>query len=394
MVGAVRIIGAGQAGLQVAMTLRERGHTGQLMLVGDEPHLPYHRPPMSKSGVAEAVGIDELAIRSRDFIEHRDIHLRVNASVQRIDRDNRILHFADGTTEGYDQLVLATGSVPRRLQIPGADLPNLALLKDYADLERLRTLLVGVRRAVLIGGGFVGLELASTLTKAGIAATVLEAAPRLLERVASPDLSAFVERAHRAQGVDIRTGAIATAILGESRASGVLLQSGAEIAADIVLVGIGAEANDRLAAASGLRTDRGILVDDFGRTSDPTIYAAGDCVRFDHPIYGKAMRLESVSNAIDQARWVATNIVGQPVNIATVPWFWSDQFDLKIQLAGIPSPLDQIEAIPSEHGFIRHYTRDGLLRAVEAVNEPRAFMLARRRIERDLSTLYPQTGVQ
>lgn len=392
MSDAVRIIGGGQAGLQVALSLRERGYDGSLTLIGSEPHLPYHRPPMSKRGLAEAIEPDDLAIRNRAFIEQRNIELLLGSVVQTIDRPNKTLRFADGTTLGYDTLVLATGSVPRRLPLAGADMTNVALLKDYADLERLRALLTGVRRAVLIGGGFVGLELASSLTRAGMAVTVLEAAPRILQRVASADLSAFVEAAHRANGVDIRTGAIASAIIGDDYAVAVRMASGEEIAADLVLVGIGANANDRLAAEAKLRCDQGILVDAEGRSSDPSIYAAGDCVRFDHPLYGEGMRLESVNNAIDQARWVAANIVGQQTRMVTVPWFWSDQFNLKIQLAGIPSPLDRAEAISSEEGFLRYYTRSGVLRAVEAVNAPREFMLARRRIETEMTDFHTHKG--
>jgi 3-phenylpropionate/trans-cinnamate dioxygenase ferredoxin reductase subunit len=390
--GAIRIVGAGQGGLQVALSLRERGHAGPLTLIGGEPHLPYHRPPMSKKGLAEAVGPEDLAIRNRAFIEQRGIELRLGETVESIDRTAQVLVFANGSRLDYDRLVLATGSLPRRLPLAGAELPNVAVLKDYADLERLRALLTGVRRAVLIGGGFVGLELAGSLTRAGIAVTVLEAAPRLLARVASPDLSVHVEAAHRAEGVDVRTGVKVVALEGADRVGAVTLASGESIGTDLVLVGVGADADDRLAAASGLATDRGILVDAFGRTSDPAISAAGDCVRFDHPYYGAALRLESVNNALDQARWVAANITGQSTPIAGIPWFWSDQFDLKIQLAGIPSPLDRIEVVADADGFVRHYTRDGMLRAVEAVNSPRAFMLARRRIEADMAALHALKG--
>ena len=389
MTETVRIIGAGQAGLQVALSLRERGYRGELTLIGGEPYLPYHRPPLSKRGLTEAIGPEDLAIRNRAFIERQGIDLRLGIPVDAIDRQLRMIRFADGAALPYETLVLATGSVPRRLALSGVERPDVAMLKDFADLERLRTLLQGAGRAVLIGGGFVGLELASSLTRRGVAVTVLEAAPRLLARVASADLSAHIAAAHRAHGVDVRTGVTVSALSRAGGRTAVALNSGEAIAADLVLVGIGADADERLAAAAGLRTDRGILVDAQGRTSDPAIFAAGDCVRFDHPLYGAAMRIESVNNALDQARWVAAGIAGESPPIATIPWFWSDQFDLKIQLAGIPSPLDRLEAIPGEEGFVRHYTRDGVLRAVEAVNAPRAFMLARRRMEAELTA--PQT---
>lgn len=392
MTETIRIVGAGQAGLQVALSLRQRGFAGVITLVGDEPHLPYHRPPLSKRGLAETIGPDDLAIRNLAFIAQRGIELRLGTPVEAIDRGTRHLHFTDGTELAYDRLVLATGSRPRRLEMDGAELPNVAGLKDYADLERLRALLVGVRRAVLVGGGFVGLELASSLSQRGIAVTVLEAAPRLLSRVASPDLSAHIEAAHRAHGVDIRTGTALAALLGHERVTGIVLASGEYLPADLVLVGIGADADDRLAEAAGLRTDRGILVDAEARTSDPAISAAGDCARFHHPLYGDNIRLESVNNALDQANWVAANIVGSGARLTSIPWFWSDQFALKIQLAGLPSPRDRIETVPSDEGFLRHYTRDGVLRAVEAVNAPRAFMLARRRIEAEMTTAQALEG--
>lgn len=381
----VHIVGAGQAGLQVAISLRERGFAGEITLIGGEPHLPYHRPPLSKKGLSEPVTALDLVIRSETFLAQRGIGLRVGSEVARIDRAERLLLMDDGEALSYDHLVLATGSIPRRLTLAGSDRPNVLGLKDFADLERMRQALAGVHRAILIGGGFVGLELASSLTQRGIAVTVLEAAPRLLARVASADLSAYVAAAHRAHGVDIRTDAQVVGLVGDDRIEAVQLATGEHLATDLVIVGIGAEADERLASAAGLATARGILVDGFGRTSDPMIFAAGDCTRFDHPVYGKALRIESVNNALDQGRWVAANLTGTATPLTAIPWFWSDQFDLKIQLAGIASPLDRLETVSGEGGFVRHYTRDGALRAVEAVNAPRAFMQARRRIEADMA---------
>lgn len=383
----VAIVGAGQAGLQVALSLREHGHDGRVTLFGNEPHLPYHRPPMSKRGLAEPIGPDELAIRTREFIAQRNIALSLGVEIAGIDRQAQRLILTDGEGFDYDRLVLATGSVPRRLQLAGAHLPNVVSLKDYADLVRLRGLLKEAQRAVLIGGGFVGLELAGSLTRAGVAVTVLEAAPRLLARVASADLSAYLEAAHRARGVELRCGVSLASIAGEARATAVILNSGEALPADLVIVGIGADANDQLAKAAGLATDRGILVDAAGRTSDRAIYAAGDCTRFDHPLYGPALRLESVNNALEQARAVAAGVAGRPTPDASIPWFWSDQFELKLQLAGIASPLDRIETVHGEGDFVRRFVRDGKLRAIEAVNAPRAFMQARRRMATELASL-------
>lgn len=392
MVSSVVIVGAGQAGLQVGLSLREFGYEGEITLVGNEPHLPYHRPPLSKRGLAEVIGADDLAIRNRALIESKRLGLRLGVPVAAIDRKAMTLALADGTTPPYGALVLATGSVPRRLSLAGANLPNVAQLKDLADLDRLRGLLDGVRRAVLIGGGFIGLELAGSLTRRGIQVTVLEAAPRLLARVASEDLSAHVAAAHRARGVVIRTGAGVAALRGADRVDAVVLADGETIETDLVLVGIGADADDRLAAAAGLEVDRGILVSAAGRSSDAVIYAAGDCARYVHPLYGESVRLESVNNAVDQGRRVAAAIVGRPQSAPSVPWFWSDQFDLKIQLAGLPSPLDRIEAVPSEEGLVRHFVRDGVLRAIEAVNAPKAFVAGRRRIEAEMSALVGLKG--
>ena len=389
---AIVIVGAGQAGLQVAISLREKGHAGPITLVGGEAHLPYHRPPLSKRGLAQALTADDLAIRNRDFIGQRNIELRLGVAAESIDRAARVLHLADGARLPYDTLVLATGSRPRRLALPGSELPSVLQLHGFADLQRLRALLPQTRRAVSVGGGFVGLEVAASLTLAGVTVTVIEAAPRLLSRVASPALSAHVAAAHLARGVAIRTAAVVTALSGSDRVTLVGLGSGEQLPADLVLVGIGAEAEDRLAVDAGLRTDRGILVDPTGRSSDPSIYAAGDCTRFDHPHYGPGLRLESVNNALDQARSVASAIVGEPVRSGAIPWFWSDQFDLRIQLAGLPAAADRSETVSCDEGFLRHFVRDGQLRAVEAVNAPRAFMAARRRIEAEAASRTPLQG--
>lgn len=388
----VAIIGAGQAGLQVALGLRERGHRGPVTLIGNEPHLPYHRPPLSKRGVTELIGPDDLAIRTRGFIEKAGVTLRLDTRVASIDRRAHDLLLGSGERLGYDRLVLATGSVPRRLSLAGAGLPNVVSLKDFADLDRLRGLLVGTSRTVIVGGGFVGLELAGSLTATGISVTVIEAAPRLLARVASVDLSAHMEAAHLARGVAVRTGVSVASIDGDARATAVMLASGETIATDLVIVGIGADADDRLASAAGVRTDRGILVNANGRTSDPDIYAAGDCARFDHPVYGVALRLESVNNALDHARIVAASLTGVAAPAPAIPWFWSDQFDLKIQLAGIPSPLDRVEPVSGEGDFVRQFWRDGALRAIEAVNAPRAFMQARRQLAAQMTNLIEENA--
>ena len=383
----VVIVGAGQAGLQAALSLREFGHAGTITLVGGEPHLPYHRPPLSKRGLAEPIGAADLVIRNRALIEAKAIETRLGVTAVAIDRPARALRLSDGTALGYGALVLATGSVPRRLSLAGADAENVLGLKDIADLDRLRRLLGGVRRAVMIGGGFIGLELAASLTRRGVAVTVLEAAPRLLARVASEDLSAHVAATHRDNGVVIRTDATVAALSGEGRVGAVVLADATAIPTDLVVIGIGADADDRLAMEAGLEVERGIMVGADGRSSDAAIYAAGDCARYVHPLYGESVRLESVNNAVDQGRRVAAAIVGRPQPAPSVPWFWSDQFDLKIQLAGLPSALDLIEAVDGEEGLVRHFSRDGVLRAVEAVNAPKAFTLGRRRIEAEMSAL-------
>ena len=385
MAQGVVIVGAGQAGLQAALSLREFGHAGAVTLVGSEPHLPYHRPPLSKRGLAEVLGADALAIRNRALLDSKGIALMLDTPAAAIDRPGRAVLLADGTRLGYDALVLATGSLPRRLAMPGADAANVVRLKDIADLDRLRGLLDGVRRAVMIGGGFIGLELAASLTRRGVAVTVLEAAPRLLARVASEDLSAHVAATHRENGVAIRTGVGVAALTGDGRVDRVVLADGTEIPTDLVVVGIGADADDRLAMEAALSVDRGILVETDGQSSDPAIFAAGDCARYVHPLYGESVRLESVNNAVDQGRRVAAAIVGRPQPAPSVPWFWSDQFDLKIQLAGLPSNLDRVEAVESDEGLVRHFSRAGVLRAIEAVNAPKAFTLGRRRIEAEMA---------
>jgi 3-phenylpropionate/trans-cinnamate dioxygenase ferredoxin reductase component len=387
MAAGVVIVGAGQAGLQAALSLREFGYPGEVTLVGSEPHLPYHRPSLSKRGLAEPIGAADLAIRNQVLLDAKGIDLELGAIAVAIDRSAKSLILSDGRALHYSALVIATGSVPRRLSLHGADAANVLGLKDIADLDRLRGLLGDVRRAVMIGGGFIGLELAASLTRRGVAVTVLEAAPRLLARVASEDLSAHVAATHRANGVDIRTGATVAGLSGIRRVDAVALADDEVLATDLVVVGIGADADDRLASAAGLAVDRGILVGADGGSSDPAIYAAGDCARYIHPLYGESVRLESVNNAVDQGRRVAATIVRRPQPTPSVPWFWSDQFDLKIQLAGLPSPLDGVEIVESDEGLVRHFVRDGVLRAIEAVNAPKAFTQGRRRIETEMAAL-------
>ncbi len=387
----VIIIGAGQAGAQTAISLRELGHRGPVTLIGDEPHLPYQRPPLSKTFLKEDATPGRIYLRPLSFYADRGVDLILGQAVEALDLRNRTAVFADGKELPYGAAVLALGTRPRVPNLPGTELENVFRLRTIADAEALRPVLAGVSRAVIAGGGYVGLEVASALRAMKINVILLEAEDRVLKRVTSAPVSSFFERLHRENGVEILTGVKVAGFAGETRVSSVSLGDGRSLPADAVLLAVGGVANTELAADAGLDTDGGVLVDGYGRTSAPDVYACGDCTRFLSRRYGCLVRLESVQNAIDQAKCVAASITGKPAAYDPVPWFWSDQYSTKLQIAGLSSPDDQITVAgePGAGPFAVEYRRNGRLVAVDAVDNARAHMLARRRIaeETDPSTL-------
>lgn len=376
----VVIIGAGHAGGTAAALLRQYGHEGPIVLAGEEPAPPYQRPPLSKAWLKGEADLEALLLRPEVFYAEHDIDLRTGVTATAIDAAARTVTFADGTVEPYDALILATGSTARRLTVPGADRPGLLELRTLADAGRLKAALAPGRRLVIVGGGYVGLEAAASARALGAEAVVIERMDRVLARVASETLSAFFTARHRAEGVEILTGAEVTAF----EEAGVRLADGRLIEADAVLVGVGALARDALARAAGLACENGVVVDEHARTSDPAIWAIGDATF--RPVAahgGRRHRLESVPNALEQAKQAASAIAGRAAPAPEVPWFWSDQYDLKLQIAGLPDGADR-QIVRGDPGVIGagasfavfHLAGDRIL-CVEAVNAPAEFMAGR-----------------
>jgi 3-phenylpropionate/trans-cinnamate dioxygenase ferredoxin reductase component len=382
MTGSIVIIGAGQAGAQLAMSLRQGGFADRILLLGDEPHLPYQRPPLSKKFLSEHRAPDVLFLRPEKFWRDQDVALDLGTRVAAIDRTRRRVALADGREIDYATLVLATGTSARMPPIPGIAQAGAHVVRRIDDVAQLRPSLDASRRVVIIGGGYIGLEVAAVVRGEGRDVVVLEALDRVLKRVTGPVVSDFYERYHRERGVHIRLGAQILAIEAEGRGAVIRLAPEERLPADLILVATGARANDELAGAAGIACEDGILVDDQARTDSPGIYAIGDCTRFPSRRYGRRLRLESVQNAIDQAKAAVASILGKPQPYDPVPWFWSDQYDLKLQMAGISDGFESVDVVgdPATKRFSVEYRRDGRLIAVDAINDARAHMMARRRI--------------
>lgn len=388
------ILGAGQAGAQVASELRKLGYQGRLTLVGDESHVPYRRPPLSKGYLGGGLSPRELYVTPPEKLQQADIEFIGNLSAEHIDREHKEVILADGRRLPYHKLAITTGSRPRPLTLDGADRPNVFMLRNITDIERIRQLAVPGARMVIIGGGFIGLEIAAAAIQLGLRVTLLEALPRILARVTMPGVSTFFEQAHREAGVDLRIGAQVTALVGEERVNEAHLSTGDPIPADLVVAGIGVIPNTELAASAGLVVDNGILVDEYAQTSDPDIVAAGDCTNHPSKYLGRRIRLESVPNAMEQARVAAGTLLGKRIPYHSTPWFWSEQYDLKLQMVGISVGFDDfvVRGDPtdlSKRSFTVFYFKDGRLLAVDAVNRSQEFMLAKKlvadgaRLDRD-----------
>ena len=377
------VIGGGQAGAQALQSLRQGGYSGSLTLVGDEPALPYQRPPLSKAYMKGEMTEERLYFRPAPWYQDQDIEVILSTRATRIDRANRKVELAHGGHLDYDALIIATGSRPRALPTKGATLQGVHDLRDLADVERIRPNMVAGRKMVIVGAGYIGLEAAAVARQMGLDVTVLEMAPRVLARVTSPVMSEFFETEHRAQGVKILTGARLDHLDGaDGKVTAAILADGARIGADIVLVGIGILPNEELAKDAGIACNNGILVDRDARTSDPRVFAAGDCASRPLVHYGRSGRLESVHNAIEQGKLAAAAILGKPRPAEDCPWFWSDQYDLKLQIAGLSQDYDQIvvRGDPKDRKFAAFYLRNGTLIAVDAINSPPEFLASKKLI--------------
>lgn len=383
------IVGAGQAGAECATALRQHGYTGRIILIGDESQLPYRRPPLSKTFLASEVTSDSLQLRPLAAYTRVAVECMIGVNVLGIDRTHSHLELSDGESLAYDTLVLATGGRARRLPSPDIEHSvNVHYIRTIADVERIHRDFQPKARLVIVGGGYIGLETAAVAIKRGLHVTVLESAPRVLVRVTAAEMSAFYESVHREAGVNIKNDAIIEGwqLHGE-RVAGVRLSNGETIAADLVVVGIGLEPNVEIARAAGLPIDNGIVVDGNARTSDPRIFAIGDCSNQPSELYGRRIRVESVPNAIEQAQFAALTIAGKTRTQASqVPWFWSDQYDLKLQMAGLSQGFDSTVRRESlkPRAFTLFYLKDGLVLAADSVNCPQDFMAAKQLIGRKI----------
>ena len=385
----VVIVGAGHAGGSVAAFLRQFGFAGPVTLIGAEPLPPYQRPPLSKAWLKGEAGADELLLKPASWYAENAVDLRLSTTVEALDLDGRAVRLAGGHAIAFDRLVIATGARARALPVPGADLYGVLALRNAADAEALKTTLGPGRRLAVIGGGYVGLEAAASARALGAEAVVIEREARVLARVACPELSDFFTAYHRDRGVAFELGADVVELTeAEGRVAGVRLGDGRVLPCDAALVGVGAIPNDEPARAAGLPCDGGVVVDAAARTAREDVWAVGDVTRRPLPHYeDRPWRLESVPNALEQARLAACAIAGRPLPAPEAPWFWSDQYDLKLQIAGLPFEADRrvVRGDPAAARFAVFHLMGGRVRAVEAVNAAPEFMAGRQLIARGAS---------
>lgn len=376
MIERVVIAGAGHAAGQTIATLKKQKFAGQIVLIGDEPYLPYQRPPLSKKFLSGDLSAERLHVKPESFYSDPKIEVRLETPIVAIDRDSKTLRTVHGDSISYDKLVLALGSRVRRLSIDGADLDGVHYLRTIADVNSIRAELKNRKHAVIIGAGYIGLEVAAVIRQLGLDVTVVEMADRVMSRVVSAEISDFYQIEHTSHGVKLRLSTGITAFRGSDRINAVEIADGEQVPADFAVVGVGIVPNTELAADAGLIVDDGIVVDDQCQTNDSNIYAVGDCTAHPNAIYNRQLRLESVHNALEQAKTAASNICGNEAHYSQVPWFWSDQYDLKLQIAGLSTGYDDviIRGNPADRSFACLYLKDGRLIATDAVNSPRDFL--------------------
>lgn len=388
MSDSVIIIGASHAAAQTSVSLRQAGWAGSITVIGDEDVLPYHRPPLSKDFLSGQKSINDILIRPAESYETANIDMKLGVRVGAINRKDKTVLTDDGETLPYEKLVLTTGARIRRLPVPGEDLENVYYLRDTNDVLAIKDKAKTAKRAVIIGGGYIGLETAASLRKQGLEVTVLEAMPRILQRVTAPVMSNFYKRVHIEEGVDILENVIASKIKKDGDTLRVLTSCQKDIPADLVIIGIGVIPNIELAQAAGLDIGNGIEVNEFCQTSDPDIYAAGDVTWHYNTIYGRHVRLESVPNATEQGKVIASHMTGNAKPYNSLPWFWSDQFDLKLQIAGLSTDFDDVVIrgdSSAGRSFAAYYFKDETFIAVDAVNAPRDFMFGKMSLTKGLN---------
>ena len=373
------IIGAGQAGSSLAIKLRALGYQGRVTLIGEEPYAPYQRPPLSKTYLLGEMALERLYLRPEEVYRDQNIELRLGTQVTAIDPVAQVISLG-AETLSYDQLALTTGSTPRLLpEAIGGRLKNVFAVRGLADVDAMRPAFERGGHVLIIGGGYIGLEAAAVAAKRGLKVTLVEMADRILQRVACAETSDYFRALHQSHGVTLLEGVGLSSLTGTEHVTGAILSNGATLDIDFALVGVGIQPNTQLADAAGLTLNNGIETNALGQTSQSTIWAAGDCASF--PYQGERIRLESVPNAIDQAEVVAANMLGAQKAYHATPWFWSDQYDIKLQIAGLNQGFENVVTRIGEAGRSHWYYKAGQVLAVDAMNDPRAYMVAKRLIE-------------
>ncbi len=372
------IIGAGHAAGQAAASLRQAKFEGPITIIGDEAHVPYQRPPLSKQYLAGTQPADKVYLRAEKFYADKDIQLMLDTRATQIDPGTKTINLDNGETIAYEKLLISTGSRPRKLSIEGSDLSGIHYLRTMDDVDGIRADVKPGANLVIVGGGYIGLEVAAVGIELGMNVHVLAMEERILQRVTTPEMSAYYDKLHTDRGVHIHTQTGVTGFAGNGSVEKVLCGE-KSFDADIVIVGIGIIPNIEIAEEAGIHCDNGIVVDDHCRTSDPDIYAAGDCTNHPNPLMNKRLRLESVPNAMDQARVSTANMLGDDKVYAAIPWFWSDQYELKLQMVGFSADGDSqvLRGDMDNHQFAIFYLKDGKVVAADAVNSPKEFMLCK-----------------
>ena len=372
----VVIAGAGHAAGQLIASLKQQKFAGQIILVGDESYLPYQRPPLSKKFLSGDLPAERLYVKPESFYDDPQIKIHLGTRITSIDRDKQQLRVEPGENIAYDKLILALGSRVRKLEIDGAGLAGIHYLRTIEDVDAIRADAETGKKAVIVGAGYIGLEVAAVLRQQGLAVTVVEMAERVMSRVVSPEISDFYQIQHTEHGVKLRLATGIAAFKGRKRVEAIETPDGEIIDADFVVVGVGILPNTELATSAGLTVDNGIVVDERCQTSDANIYAVGDCTNHPNPIYDRNLRLESVQNALEQAKTAINNICGKESRYAEVPWFWSDQYDLKLQIAGLSTGYDDtvIRGNPADRSFACLYLKEGRLIATDSINSPKEFV--------------------
>ena len=380
------IIGCGQAGGQAAASLRQEKYEGPITMIGQEPYIPYQRPPLSKQYLSGEQEKEKLSLRQESFYSEKEINLKLETSVLSLDPHKKELQLENDETVTYDKLLVATGGRPRKLEVDGHTLKGIHYLRNIDDVDAIKTQMNTSQNLVIVGGGYIGLEVASVAIKRGLTVSVLEMESRILERVTTEEMSAFYHQLHTDEGVNILTSTQAKAFKGSETVESVVCGDH-EIPADLVIVGIGILPNTEMAEAAGLETNNGLVVDEHCRTSNEHIFAAGDCTNHPNPILNRRLRLESVPNAMEQGRVAASNMLGGSKSYASMPWFWSDQYEHKLQMVGFSKDSDQsiVRGDMESKSFTVFYLKDDSIIAADSVNNPKEFMASKQLVGKKAS---------